>query len=146
MRYTQDKRLLIRRNLKHRPDFTVSGGDMAGVRRDHEKTLRQRFPMLPEVGFEHTWGGVLCMSRNHVPKCGWLADGVWAAVCQNGVGAARGTISGRAVAEMALGEDSEIVRDMQAYEDLAMFPPMWMTGLGTRARIAKSSLLAGPEA
>jgi len=146
MRYTQDHRLLIRKNVKYRPDFNVSGGDMAAVRASHVKTLRQRFPNLPNVDFENTWGGVLCLSRNHVPKCGRLADGVWAAVCQNGVGVARGTISGRAVAEMAAGHDSEIVHDMAAYEDLTMFPPRWMTGIGMRARLAKTSLLAGREA
>lgn len=146
MRYTQDHRLLIRKNVKYRPDFNVSGRDMAAIRRSHVRTLRQRFPMLPGVDFEHTWGGVLCMSRNHVPKCGPLGEGIWAAVCQNGVGAARGTVSGRAVAEMALGEQTEIVRDMLAYEELTIFPPKWMMSIGVPARLTKSSMLAGREA
>jgi len=146
MRYTQDGRLLIRRSLRHRPDFTITQGDLASIRREHEDTLRKRFPMVPEVGFEHTWGGVLCMSRNHVPKCGALADGIWAAVCQNGVGAAKGTISGRAVAEMAAGEDTDLVADMLAYEDLQRFPPGWITTPVFRAKIAHARMTAGAEA
>ncbi|MBN33243.1 MAG: FAD-dependent oxidoreductase [Rhodospirillaceae bacterium] len=146
MRYTQDKRLLIRRSLRHRPDFTIRPDDHDSIRREHEETLKKRFPMVPDVGFEDTWGGVLCMSRNHVPKCGALADGIWAAVCQNGVGAAKGTISGRAVAELAAGEDTDLVADMTAYEDLQRFPPSWITAPVFRAKIAYARLTAGAEA
>ena len=102
--------------------------------------------MLPDVNFEHTWGGALCLSRNHAPKFGVLDDGVWAAVCQNGVGAATGTIQGRAVAELAAGEDSEIVSDMLKFDEPSRLPPRWMTAIGTRFQIAKAELFAGREA
>ena len=102
--------------------------------------------MVPRVTFEHTWSGVMCMSRNSVPKCGMLADGIWAAVCQNGVGAAKGTISGRAVAEMAAGEDTDLVADMAAFEDLQRFPPRFVTTPFMQARILGARLTAGEEA
>ena len=146
MRYTRDHRLLIRRSLRYRPDFTITDGDQARILGEHHETFAKRFPMIPDVGFEHTWGGVLCMSRNHVPKCGLLADGVWAAVCQNAVGAAKGTISGRAVAELAAGADTDLVADMTAYEELQRFPPAWITSLAFRARIAHAQLTARKEA
>ncbi len=147
MRYTQDRRLLIRRSLRHRPDGTITSRDMRQVRRDHIDTLRTRFPMLEDVTFEHTWGGIMCFSRNHVPKCGSLGeDGIWAAVCQNGVGAARGTISGRAVAEMATGTDTDLVADMSAWDELQRFPPRIVTVPAMRARLLYSTMTAGPEA
>lgn len=146
MRYTQDHRLLIRLDLRHRPDFMITERDLAKVRRRHVRTLARRFPMVPRVTFEHTWSGVMCMSRNSVPKCGTLADGIWAAVCQNGVGAAKGTISGRAVAEMAAGEDTDLVADMAAFEDLQRFPPPFVTTPFMRARIVGATLTAGEEA
>ena len=146
MRYTRDYRLLIRLGLRHRPDFTITSRDLANVRRQHVRTLARRFPRVPGVTFEHTWSGVMCMSRNSVPKCGALADGVWAAVCQNGVGAAKGTISGRAVAEMAAGEDTDLVADMAAFEDLRRFPPRFLTTPAMRARILGAALTAGAEA
>ena len=146
MRYTQDGRLLIRRALRHRPDLTITQRDLAMVRRQHQRTLARRFPMVPRVTFEHTWSGVMCMSRNSVPKCGTLADGIWAAVCQNGVGAAKGTISGKAVAEMALGEETDLVADMAAFEELQRFPPPLVTTPVMRARILCARLTAGGEA
>ena len=146
MRYTRDKRLLIRLALRHRPDFTITERDLAKVRSRHVRSLSRRFPMVPRVTFEHTWSGVMCMSRNSVPKCGTLANGIWAAVCQNGVGAAKGTISGRAVAEMAAGEDTDLVADMAAFEDLQRFPPRLVTNAVIQARILGARLTAGREA
>ncbi len=146
MRYTRDHRLLIRRALRHRPDFTITPGDLRRIRAQHEDTLCKRFPIVPVQAFEHTWSGVLCFSRNHVPKCGALGDGVWAAVCQNGVGAAKGTISGRAVAELAAGADTDLVADMMAYEELQRFPSAFITTLAFRARIAHARMTAGKEA
>ncbi len=146
MRYTQDHRLLIRLSLRHRPDFTITGRDLERVRADHVRTLQRRFPMVPDVTFEHTWSGVMCFSRNSVPKCGALADGIWAAVCQNGVGAAKGTISGRAVAELAAGGDTDLVADMTGYDDLRRFPPVWVTTIAMNARILNARLTSGTEA
>ena len=146
MRYTQDKRLLIRKAVRYAPDLFVDEAKRAGIRRGHEKTFRERFPMLPDVHFEHTWGGAMCMSRNHAPKFGWLDDGVWAAICQNGVGAAKGTIQGRACAELAAGENSDIVADMLKFDEPTPLPPRWMTAIGARARIFKHELFAGRDA
>ena len=88
----------------------------------------------------------MCMTRNHAPKFGVLDDGVWSAVCQNGVGAAKGTIQGRAVAELAVGEDSEIVSDMLKFDEPVRLPPRWITGLAARYQIAKAELFAGRDA
>ena len=146
MRYTQDKRLLIRKAVRYAPDLFIDDAKRVGIRRGHEKTFRERFPMLPDVHFEHSWGGAMCMSRNHAPKFGVLDDGVWAAVCQNGVGAAKGTIQGRAVAELAAGEDSEIVSDMLKFDEPVRIPPAWLSGLYARYEIAKAELFAGRDA
>jgi glycine/D-amino acid oxidase-like deaminating enzyme len=75
-----------------------------------------------------------------------LADGIWAAVCQNGVGAAKGTISGRAVAELATGADTDLVADMTAYAELQRFPPAFITNLAFRARIAHAEFTGRKEA
>ena len=32
-------------------------GELEAVRAEHEKVLRGRFPMLPEVTIDHTWTG-----------------------------------------------------------------------------------------
>ncbi len=146
MRYTQDKRLLIRKGVRYTPDGYSHDAQRRGIYQGHIKTFRERFPMLPDVTFEHSWGGAMCMTRNHAPKFGVLDDGVWSAVCQNGVGAAKGTIQGRAVAELAVGEDSEIVSDMLKFDEPVKLPPRWLTGIAARYQIAKAELFAGRDA
>ncbi|MDE0241386.1 MAG: FAD-binding oxidoreductase [bacterium] len=64
MRYTRDKRLLIRLALRHRPDFTITERDLAKVRSQHVRSLSRRFPMVPRVTFEHTWSAPSVLNAN----------------------------------------------------------------------------------
>ncbi|MCT7655994.1 hypothetical protein MBH78_18045 [Oceanimonas sp. NS1] len=52
------------------------------------------------------------ISRNFTNFFGELEDGVYASACDNGVGAAWGTISGTLLAEMAVGADTQALRDI----------------------------------
>ena len=81
----------------------VSDGRIASVGRDHDKAFTARFPMLASVEMAHRWGGRLCLSRNDAPAFGEVDEGLFAAVCQNGLGVAKGTLSGMAAAELASG-------------------------------------------
>lgn len=145
LRYTQDHRLLIRNTFAYTPDFAYGRTGLARMRKLHEASFKARFPMLPEVGFEHTWGGVLVFSRNGAPCFGKLADNVWSAVCQNGVGAAKGTYQGRLLADLIVGAESDYLRDMLAHDRPAANIPQPFLGLGVRARIAYEQSRAGRE-
>lgn len=145
LRYTQDHRLLIRNTFAYTPDFSYSRAGLARMRGLHEASFKARFPMLPEVGFEHTWGGVLTFSRNGAPCFGKLADNVWSAVCQNGVGAAKGTYQGRLLADLVVGAESDRLRDMLAYGRPSANIPQPFLGFGVRARIAYEQSRAGRE-
>jgi len=145
LRYTQDYRLLIRNTFAYTPHFTYSRAGLARIRKLHEASFKARFPMLPEVAFEHTWGGVLTFSRNGAPCFGKLADNVWSAACQNGVGAAKGTYQGRLLADLVVGAESDHLRDMLAHDRPAANIPQPFLGLGVRARIAYEQSRAGRE-
>lgn len=145
LRYTQDHRLLIRNTFAYTPDFSYSRAGLARMRKLHKAAFEARFPMLPEVGFEHTWGGVLTFSRNHAPCFGRLADNVWSAACQNGVGAAKGTYQGRLLADLIVGAESDHLRDMLAHDRPAANIPQPFLGFGVRARIAFEQSRAGRE-
>ena len=116
VRMTQDRRLIIRNTYKHVPKYgkSTSDGMRESVRADHRKAFLARFPQLADVPFSHTWGGVYAISRNFTNFFGELEPGVFASACDNGVGAAWGTISGTLLAEMAVGSDSAQLRDIQA--------------------------------
>jgi glycine/D-amino acid oxidase-like deaminating enzyme len=124
LRRTADNRLMVRNSWRFGGNTAVSDGEIARARRHHIASLRRRWPQLGEPRIEHIWAGFICLSRNGAPYWGELAPGVLAAICQNGVGAAKGTYQGRAIADYALGHDSDLVRDM------AKFPKPTRHGLG----------------
>lgn len=138
VRMTQDRRLIIRNTYKHVPKYGKSTSDAmrARVREDHRQAFLTRFPQLAQVPFTHTWGGVYAISRNFTNFFGELAPGVHASACDNGVGAAWGTISGTLLADIAVGADSAQLRDIQAVTGMpSLNPPEPFLGLGVRTRI-----------
>jgi glycine/D-amino acid oxidase-like deaminating enzyme len=98
--------------------------------------VRKRFPRLDKLEFEHTWAGVFCMTRNYASYFGRLEQGVFAALGYCGVGLPRGTISGKLLAEYALGFESDLIRDVQAVSGPKRLPPEPFLGIGVRARLA----------
>ncbi len=111
---TPHNRILVRNifSFSKRSDFV---GRKQWAAKTHRRSFERRWPQLSGVPFEHSWGGALSLSRNGEPVFGELRDGgVYGTVVHNGVGIARGTISGKLLAEMIMGEDSELLRQMQA--------------------------------
>ena len=92
--------------------------------------------MLPEVKIEHTWRGYVCLSRNHAPGFGKVGPHTFAAVCQNGVGVTKGTISGVLAADMATGQDNALIADWRPRESRTRCRRQPITYLGVRARLA----------
>jgi glycine/D-amino acid oxidase-like deaminating enzyme len=92
--------------------------------------------MLNNLEFEHTWAGVFCMTRNWLSYFGRLDRGVFASLGYAGVGVPRGTISGKLLAEHAMGSESDLIRDIQALSGPKPLPPEPFLGLGVRARLA----------
>lgn len=136
MRYTNDRRILIRQNIHFCPSLRQSDERRQKIRADHQRLFDARFPMLKGVTMEHTWTGFVCLSRNGAPGFGQVAPNVWSAVCQNAVGVAKGTISGRLAAAMALGEDDPLVADMISLGTPLPVPPRPFLDIGVRARFA----------
>ena len=131
LRYTQDHRLLIRQHIQYRPGLRMTPEELQRVREgSHLRSLRARFPMLPDLGFEHSWTGFVTLSRNRAPGFGQIAGHLWASVCQNGIGVARGTASGMLAAELALGEDNPLIADMLALGQPSPLPPRPFRGWG----------------
>lgn len=146
MRYTNDRRILIRQNIHFCPGLRQSDERRNAIRKDHQRLFDERFPMLKGVAIEHTWTGYICLSRNGAPGFGKVAPNVWSAVCQNAVGVAKGTISGRLAAEMALGEDNQLISDMLSLGTPSAVPPRPFLDMGVRARFAYELFINQHEA
>ena len=136
MRYTSDRRLLIREKLGYRPGMRVTEAERRRVAERHKRLFDARFPMLRGVELAHTWSGFVALTRNSAPGFGRVRGGVHAACCQNGVGVAKGTIAGILAADLACGRDNALLADMEALGEPAPLPPAPALGLGVRARLA----------
>ncbi len=134
MRYTNDHRILIRQGLSYCPNQRVTASEQAMVKRRHKRLFDQRFPMLPDVVMEHTWSGIVCLSRNGAPGFGQLAPNIWSAVCQNAVGVTKGTFGGILAADMATGRDNPLIADMQSLGAPELLPRRPFLDLGVRTR------------
>jgi glycine/D-amino acid oxidase-like deaminating enzyme len=134
MRYTQDRRILIRHDINYCPSQTMRRERQLAACAVHQELFRRRFPMLPDVEIEHTWTGFVCLSRNYAPGFGRVAANVWAAVCQNAVGVTKGTISGLLAADMACGIDNELIADMESLGTPAPLPPRPFLDAGVHVR------------
>ena len=132
MRYTNDHRLLIRQDIKLNMKQNMSAHSTRKVIDGHMKILRDRFPNLPELTFENTWVGYICMSRNGAPAFGPVAHNVWLAACQNGIGVTKGTISGLLAADMTCDQHNPLIADMQSLGSPVALPPAPLVEVGAR--------------
>ena len=135
MRYTNDRRILIRQTMELNSANRTSLGHQARVAARHKTLFADRFPAIADVELEHTWVGYVCMSRNGSPAFGQLKPNVWIAACQNAIGVTKGTISGLLVADMACGVENPLIADMQGLGTPDDLPPQWMVEVGARAKI-----------
>ena len=86
-------------------------GQLPGPRssRHHYRAVREIFPQLAGVAFEYHWGGLVAMTRDHLPHLHELAPGLLAGLGYNGRGVAMATLMGRLLAQRTLGmSDAEL--------------------------------------
>jgi glycine/D-amino acid oxidase-like deaminating enzyme len=86
-------------------------GQLPGPRscRHHYRAVREIYPQLAGVGFEYHWGGLVAMTRDHLPHLHELAPGLLAGLGYNGRGVAMATLMGRLLAQRTLGmSDAEL--------------------------------------
>ncbi len=135
VRRTLSNRILVRHGTYYSGDFRLSQDMRSQLQASHVKGLRKRFPMLDNLDFEYTWAGVFCMTRNWMSFFGRLERGVFASLGYAGVGVPRGTISGKLLAEFALGSESDMIADVQAISGPKRLPPEPFLGLGVGVRL-----------
>lgn len=126
-------RIVVRTCAEFCPGMESSEATMRRATRVMREKFADRFPALSDVKMEHSWSGHLCLSRNGVSVTGEIEDGVFAACCQNGLGTARGTLTGIAAAETARGESSAVTRFFAGQPRPTRLPPAPLAKLGATA-------------
>ncbi len=135
LRRTPSNRILVRQGTFYSGDFRLDRNMHKKLQASHKAGLLKRFPMLHKLKFEHSWAGVFCMTRNWASVFGRLEPGVFASLGYSGVGVPRGTISGKLLAEYAMGSESGLISDVLAVSGPPRLPPEPLLGLGIRAQL-----------
>ena len=142
---TGGNRIIIRNRATYDPSLSVSDKRLERIASDHDRSFLNRFSKLKDVKMEYRWGGRLCLSLNSVSVFGEIDKNLFAACCQNGLGTAKGTISGKLIAELASGEQSELLEDQLKDAGPAKLPPAWIANLGGSVRLKWGEFRAGKE-
>lgn len=142
---TGGTRIVVRNRVTFDPSLEIPEARIARMGQTHDKCFAARFPNLPDVEMEYRWGGRLCLSRNNVTAFGELDDGLYSACCQNGLGAARGTLSGMLAAELATGQTSELADVLLAEDQPTKLPPEPFASIGAAAVMRWGEFKAGAE-
>lgn len=142
---TGGTRIIIRNRVTYDPSLKISEARVAAMGRSHDTAFAARFPQLAGVGMDYRWGGRLCLSWNGAPALGEVAEGLFSACCQNGLGTARGTLHGMAMAELASGQRSDTVEHVMAQGAPSRLPPLPFTYIGANATMKWGEWKAGAE-
>ncbi len=126
-------RILIRATAALRSGMVPRASDLARAAHGMQTRFYARFPALAGMSFEHVWAGHVCLSRNGVAVMREIDEGVFSACVQNGLGAARGTLTGIGAAELACGETSAITKRFTAEDAPARLPPQPFREIGMNA-------------
>ena len=138
-------RIVTRTCASLRPNMQASTGDVARAAAVQRKKFAARFPQLAGIKMQYEWAGHLCLSLNGVAVAGAIDDGVYSACVQNGLGTARGTLTGIAAAETALDHVSEITRFFTAQVKPKKLPPQPFASIGANAYLRWKEWRAGAE-
>ncbi|RLK10874.1 NAD(P)/FAD-dependent oxidoreductase [Ruegeria conchae] len=138
-------RILIRTCSSFHPEIHSNESHLKRAGKVHDRKFQERFPKLSDVGMEHRWAGMLCLSRNGSAAFGEVDQGVFAACCQNGLGIARGTLQGMGAAELVLQKESEIADHFLAQPMPPRLPPEPFASIGANAYMRWKEWRSGAE-
>ena len=141
-------RIIIRNQASYVSSMEVPDRVATAKRIHHERSFAARFERMSGIEMEHSWGGKLCLSLNDVPAFGQIDDGITAACCQNGLGTARGTLSGIVAADLVTGnlqDNHQSLERMLSYPEPRKLPIEPFATIGATLTIKYREWRAGKE-
>ena len=145
VRRLKQGRIVVRHTFTYNPNMRTNHRQIASLGKKHEKSFRNRFPMLPDVDMEYCWGGHLCLSLNSVPAFGEVEPGIFVACCQNGLGAVKGTLAGVLAVDQATGSNQQMVVEMLNYDQPKKLYPEPFMSIGAKSHLWWTHKQAGKD-
>ena len=138
-------RIVTRTCATLRSGMEAGRADVARATRVQRRKFDTRFPQLAGLAPEYEWAGHLCLTMNGVSVMRELEPGLFSACAQNGLGTARGTLTGMGAAEMAVGETSDITHHFTAEAAPKRLVPRPIRDVGANAYLRWKEWQAAAE-
>ena len=145
IRFTKDKRILIRNTAEVRNPNSMSMQDLKKNVKLHKLGIKKRFPNLPENLIENSWSGIVCRSGNSSQIFEKIDQNIFVAGCYNGSGIGVGTLFGEQIAIMASNQQSEEISIIEERKKPNWLPPQPFLNIGIYSRLAYERIKARSE-
>ncbi|GAB2206455.1 FAD-binding oxidoreductase [Roseibium sp. ROS1] len=126
-------RIVTRTCAVLKPDMRLTSASVERAARVMQRKFDRRFPQLAGLKMEYKWAGHLCLSLNGVAVMRELEQDVFSGCVQNGLGTARGTLTGMGAADLALGQTGSITRHFGTEARPKKLPPQPFREIGANA-------------
>lgn len=146
LRYTADRRILIRQHVVPALRGRVTARQTYTATRLHRATFHKIFPQLRDVALTHSWSGTISVTRNGAPVWGALSGSVYTASGCNGAGISKQTIAGSLLADYVLGYDHPLMATMLALGQASWLPPSPLLDAAVVGTLLKERWLGRREA
>ncbi|MDH5353671.1 MAG: FAD-binding oxidoreductase [Gammaproteobacteria bacterium] len=146
VRLTNDRRILVRNTVEWWPGLAMDQNALATRRERNYSGLRKRFPGLTNLEFEYSWSGNVCISRNSKPVFEQVNDNLFFAGCYNAGGIAMGSLFGKLIVDLALGNESDELAQLLNQDKPNLLPPGPFFDIGLQTRLAFNRFRGRTEA
>ncbi len=145
VRYTQDKRIMIRNTVEVSSSLTLSSKELSKRKQIHLFGLKKRFSFLPDNIFEYSWSGITCISANNANIFEKIAKNCWLIGCYNGGGIGLSVLFGQQIALKAMSEpltesQQAVFQQIKQRPKPSWLPPQPFLNIGISVKLAKDRL------
>ncbi|MCQ9615508.1 FAD-binding oxidoreductase [Paenalcaligenes niemegkensis] len=106
---------------------------------------RRRYPSVAKHELEYVWGGATALTRNGASYFGELKPNLYTSVGCNGAGVLKGSIYGKLLAELVMGQTSPELEDVLTLDKPTWLPPEPLRGIAVLGAIELQKRRAGAE-
>ncbi len=145
IRFTKDRRLLIRNTTEMRDPNFMSKQDLEKRKLKHLQGLVKRFPSLKTNLIQDSWSGIVSRSRNSSQIFEMIDKNIFVAGCYNGSGIGVGTLFGEQIAIMASDQQSNEIEIINKRVKPNWLPPNPILDIGVKTRLFFERLKAKSE-